>query len=209
MKKYIFILGMLMSGTFGEMKVFAQNQEEPKTLLGNKDSLSLKDFGFFVSPGLVYTQMDGADAALFHLRSGVVIKDQWSLGGFMNVSLNNMVPHSENLQNIYMDFWSVGAFTEYTLFSKKLVHLTFPLYLGYGEVQMDSESDIEPELGEANFFVFEPSAMLELNLHRNVRLNAGAGYRWVSEMSYRNFNQNALSGLNAQVGVKIGLFSWK
>lgn len=115
------------------------------------------------------------------------------------------MPESETQPNIYMDYWSVGAMTEYTLFSKKVFHLSFPLYVGYGEVEMDDELG-DTDLGEANFFQIEPSALLEVNLHKYVRFNLGVGYRVVGQMNYRNFNQSDISGLTGYIGLKFGLF---
>ena len=61
-------------------------------------------------------------------------------------------------------------------------------------------------LGEANSFQIESSALLEVNLHKNVRLNIGAGYRIVGQMEYRNFYQSDISGLTGYLGLKMGLF---
>lgn len=149
--------------------------------------------------------MDGSSVSIFNLRGGVNFKDKVSIGGYFNTSINDINPESENLPNIYMDYWSVGGFAEYTLLAKKLVHLTFPLYLGYGEVQMDNEIG-DVGLGEANFFQIEPSALLEINLHKNIRFNLGAGYRIVGQMNYRNFDQSDLSGFTGYAGLKFGLF---
>lgn len=70
---------------------------------------------------------------------------------------------------------------------------------------MDNENG-DAGLGEANFFQIEPSALLEVNLHKYVRFNIGAGYRFVGQMSYRNLNQSDISGLTGYVGLKFGLF---
>jgi hypothetical protein len=70
---------------------------------------------------------------------------------------------------------------------------------------MDNEIG-EAGLGEANFWQVEPSALLEVNLHKNVGLNLGGGYRFLSQMEYRNFDQSDLSGLTGYVGLKFGLF---
>ena len=61
-------------------------------------------------------------------------------------------------------------------------------------------------LGEANFLQFEPQALVEANLHKYVRVHLGLGYRFVGEMTYRNFNQSDLSGLNVVAGLRMGLF---
>jgi hypothetical protein len=191
--------------TMFQVNSFAQDTNEAKTLFGSGNPISTKHLGFFVAPSYGITQLDGSTASLFNLRGGVNYKDKFSFGAYFNTSLNQIRPQSETIQNIYMDFWTVGGFAEYTLFSKKVAHLTFPLYVGYGEVQMDDE-DGDVELGEANFFQIEPSALLEVNLHKYVRFNIGAGYRFVSQMNYRNFDQSDISGLTGYVGLKFGLF---
>lgn len=199
-----FILLLLLCAAF-QSNLTAQQEGEVKTIFGNDGPLRSDDLGFMIAPSLGITQMDGSSAAIFNLRGGVNLKDKLSLGGYFNVSLNEIRPESETLTDVYMDYWSAGGFLEYTLFSKSIVHLTLPLYIGYGEVEMDNERGLE-DLGEANFFQVEPSALLELNLHRFVRFNLGAGYRLVSEMNYRNFNQSDLSGLTGYLGLKFGLF---
>ncbi len=151
--------------------------------------------------------MDGAAASLFHLRGGIILANKLTIGGFFNTSINEIMPQSETVPAIYMDYWSAGGYVEYTLFSDKLIHITFPLYIGAGEVQMDRQDDSGwDEYGESNFLVIEPSVLLEVNLHKYARLNIGAGYRTVGTMTYRNLDQSALSGLTGYVGIKFGLF---
>ncbi|WP_340153946.1 hypothetical protein [uncultured Marivirga sp.] len=186
-------------------KLFAQDSEEANTLLGSNNSINTENLGFFIAPSFGLTQMDGSTASFFNLRGGISLKDQLSIGAYFNTSINQIYPESETVPNIYMDYWTVGGFAEYTLFSKKVFHLSLPVYLGYGEVQMDNENGTAG-LGEANFFQVEPSALLEVNLHKNVRFNLGAGYRIIGDMTYRNFNQSDLSGLTGYIGLKIGLF---
>jgi len=86
-----------------------------------------------------------------------------------------------------------------------MVYISLPLYVGYGEVEMDNESG-NVRLGEASFLQIEPSALLEINLHKYIRFNIGAGYRIVGDMNYRNFNQSNISGLTGNIGLKFGLF---
>lgn len=204
MRKNCF-LTVLACWLMASINGLAQENNEAQTLLGNKTSINTENIGFFVAPAYGVTSMDGSTASLFNLRGGLSFKDKISLGAYFNISLNNINPESETVQDVYMDYWSVGGFAEYTLHSGKIVHLTFPLYIGYGEVQMDNEVG-DAGLGEANFFQIEPSALLEVNLHKFVRLNFGAGYRFVGQMDYRNFNQSDISGLTGYAGLKFGLF---
>lgn len=191
--------------TMFQFDSLAQESNEAQTLFGNGKPISTKNLGFFVAPGMGITQMDGSATALFHLRSGISLKDKLSLGAYFNTSLNEIRPQSETLANIYMDYWTVGGFAEYTLLSKKVFHITFPLYAGFGEVQMDDDEG-DAGFGEAHFFQVEPSALLEINLHKYARFNVGAGYRFVGQMNYRNFDQTDISGFTGYVGLKLGLF---
>jgi hypothetical protein len=183
----------------------AQTEPNEANTLFKKGSLSTERMGAFLAPGIGVTQMDGDGAALFHLRGGLNFNDAFSFGGFYNVSMNDIIPQSETLSGIYMDYWSAGGFLEYTAFAKRLVHLSFPLSFGMGEVQMDDEEG-DVGLGERNFAVIEPKALLEVNLHKHVRFQMGVGYRWISEMTYRNFDQSNLAGLTGHAGLRIGWF---
>lgn len=183
----------------------AQDDAGPRTLLGSGNGLNTADLGFSIAPAYGITSMDGSSASLFHLRAGVGIKDKLTVGGYFNTSLNEIRPQSEVLPTVYMDYWSVGGYVEYTLLSDRVVHLTFPLMIGTGEVQMDNEGG-DAGLGEANFLVVEPAALLELNLTKHVRLNLGAGYRVVGDMAYRNFTQAEISGPTGYAGLRVGLF---
>ena len=203
MKKVYFVI-LAVSVIFLNNNLYAQDSEEPNTLLGS-NPVDTEAIGFFIAPSIGLTQMDGSATTLFNLRGGISLKDEISFGAYFSTALNEIKPDSETVANVYMDYWTVGGFAEYTLFSKRVFHLSFPLYMGYGEVQMDNENG-DAGLGEANFFQIEPSALLEVNVHKNVRFNLGAGYRFIGEMNYRNFNQSDIAGLSAYIGLKIGLF---
>jgi hypothetical protein len=200
------IISTLLLAYFVSGEINAQVNQEAKTLFGNgNSSIKAKDIGYFVAPAYSVTQMDGSTASLFNLRGGISFKDRFSIGGYYHTSMNEIRPQTETVPNVYMDYWSAGGFVEYTLFSKKVFHVTFPVYIGFGEVQMDNE-DGDARLGEANFFNIEPSALLEINLNKYMRFNAGIGYRFVGQMNYRNFNQADISGPTGTIGFKFGLF---
>ena len=148
-----------------QTNLVAQDDNQVKTLFDSDTPLNAKDIGFFVAPKFGFTQMDGSGGSLFNLRTGINLKDKLSFGAYFNTSMNEIRPQSETLPNIYMDNWTFGGFAEYTILSKKVLHLTFPLYIGYGEVQMDNENG-DAGLGEANFLQVEPAALLEVNLHK-------------------------------------------
>lgn len=198
---FIFALVGLLTTSTG---LFAQEDAKARTLFSSSGD-GFDKAGFFVAPAIAFTSMDESAASLFNVRAGISLTDRFSLGAYFNTSLNQIQPVSETQSGVYLDYWSTGALLEYTLWSRNLVHLTFPLNIGYGEVEMDNEAG-EANLGEANFFQIEPSVLLEVNLHKYIRLNLGTGYRWVGEMTYRGFDQDAITGFTAYAGIKAGLF---
>lgn len=199
MTKYLLVVGawLAVAPAFGQ-------DGEPATLFGSGQGKKA-DLGFMVAPSYGFTQMDNAWASLVEIRGGLVIGDRFTVGGFFTFSVNDMVPASETVSDIYMDYRAGGGLLEYTLFSRRLFHLTVPLLIGAGEVEMDSDAG-SAGLGESTFFLIEPAALLEINVHKNVRLNLGAAYRFIGEMSYRNLDQRDLAGFAGKVGVKVGLF---
>jgi hypothetical protein len=202
-KLIIIVFYLLVAGI--QNVLTGQTSNNTETLWKGDKIVNLNNVGFFVAPGYGSTQMDGSLTSLFTLRGGAQYNSRFALGAYYNTSLNRINPESEILSGVYMDYWSTGGFVEFTMFSDKLFHVTLPVYVGYGEVEMDNETG-DAGLDEAGFFQIEPSALLEVNLHKYVRLNVGTGYRFVGDMNYRNFDQSDISGLTGFVGFKFGLF---
>lgn len=199
--KYAYLL-LVVVGTLLKAPIMAQT-DETNTLLG--DFAFGKDVSFMVAPSFAYTRMDGDGMTMLNLRAGGVIKRKLALGGFYAFSIGDTEPQSEIIPNLYMDYRAVGGFLEYTLHSDKLVHFTFPLLIGVGEVEMDNDFG-SADFGESSFLVVEPSALLEINLHQYIKINLGVTYRFVGDMSYRNLDNTDISGVVGQVGLKLGIF---
>jgi hypothetical protein len=199
MKKSLLLSVLLLAGLLTGLSA---QDDNPATLWS---SGGLGKPGFVISPLIGHARIDGADAVMGQLRAGLVWRDQLTAGAFYQQSLNDWVPAGETLPDHYLDYRSGGAWLEWTLQSGRMLHLSLPLLIGFGEVELDREEG-EAGLGESNFWLVEPSALLELNLHPNVRLQAGMGYRWISAMNYRHLDQTDLRGLQLQVGLRAGVF---
>ncbi len=204
--KFVFMLIFVITLT----TMYSTNQVHA---LGVEPSKSTQTPGFYVAPGVGITQMDGSAAFLASLRGGVQLNHQLALGVAIRTAVNQLKPKSETVPDIYMDYWSVGGFTEYSMPLNELVTLRFPLYIGYGEVQMDSDDDDYWEtgfddagFGESNFVEIEPSVLLGFTISEFVRLEVGAGYRFVGSMEYRNMNQSDIRGLIGSASLRIGRF---
>lgn len=161
--------------------------------------------GFMAAANIGSSRIDRANAFMLNSRSGVVFSDQLTIGGFYNFSLNKFVPKSESTPDVYLDYKALGGLLEYTILSGKVVHATFPILFGGGQVEFDREGH-DSDLGRTNFLMVEPGILCEVNLHDFVRLNAGITYRYIGKMSYQSLNESKLSGLSGQLGLKVGLF---
>jgi len=187
---------------------FAQNNGEDKfgntteTLFSGNGGTKL---GFMAS---AYYNVSGFDGDAAHVgggKLGVILGKSLTIGAF-GQSSGEIRPESEtNLGSRYLDMRSAGGFIEYTLFPDKVVHFTFPLLIGAGEVEWDTEMG-SAGLSEENFLYVEPRALVEVNLHKYVKLNAGLGYRWVSDMAYGSLTEQDIRSLTGTIGLKIGLF---
>lgn len=201
MKKNLFLL-IFFALFLVQTALWATDRSQTQTLFQNTTLLDPETWGYVLVPTVSVTQLDGSTAALLGLRGGIKLSNPLSFGAYFQTSVLDVRPQSETVPDIYMDFWAVGGYAEYTLFSNRLLHATFPVLLGLGEVEMDNEAG-DLDLGERNFLLVEPTALLELNVLPNVQLNLGAGYRFVSSMQYRNLSQADLSGWNGHFGIKV------
>jgi hypothetical protein len=164
--------------------------------------------GFFLEPGLHLSSAGNAGFGSISFRGGAVFNDRLSLGAIYQASVNDFRPEGLQLPNSLLDYRAAGMFLEYTVFSGKLIHATFPLIIGGVELDADSESDdlFEDIWGERNFILLEPGARLEINVSQNIRFNIGGSWRFTSAFNFWGVNQGAFMGPVATAGLKIGIF---
>ncbi len=200
-KKYL--IGLI--GIFFFSPIFAQVEEKPEanaeTLFGQSTNIRV---GVAASVFYNGSGIDGDFAHTGGAKLGLVFNNRLSAGAFLQRS-GEIRPES-SLSLDYMDLRMAGGYVEYTILPDKLVHFTFPIMFGVGEVELDERESWGDVYEEANFAMIEPQALLEINLHKYVRLNAGVGYRWVSDVNYNQITDQDISGLTGTIGLKIGLF---
>jgi hypothetical protein len=167
--------------------------------------------GFFAGAGLQAGPVAGETAGFASFRTGLMLNENFSIGGTYSFTFNEFTPSAETDSDMYMDLQLGGLALEYTLNPGNLFHFTFPLTLGAGEVQMDWKESA-PNYGtdilsEDNFFFVEPGAMAELNLTPGFRLHAGLTYRLIpGGVDYRTYSAADLSGITGSFGLKYVLF---
>ena len=126
MKKYLLLAAISLLAT----KTIAQ-QNEPETLFGSK--INLSQIGFMVDPGFQFTKVAGVNTSFYQIRAGVVFNDKFTIGGFYGESPTEIRPASfasglPATANVNLSMG--GGFIEYTPWSGKVVHLTFPVAIG-------------------------------------------------------------------------------
>ncbi|MDN3204167.1 hypothetical protein [Algoriphagus sediminis] len=199
MKRICVILCLILIGSFSH----AQEAKPNETVFNEGFG---KSVGVMGAIGLGPAQWGESAVGLLNMRAGAVFKDKVSIGGFYNSSLNDFRGEFVGAQGPAMDFRWFGGFFEYTLFADRKFHLTFPVLIGGAEVDRDEQIPGTDENFEANFFLVEPSALLEINLLQNLRFNIGFGYRFAGDFAFSGIDQSEISGFSAQAGLKFGLF---
>ncbi|MCH5377686.1 MAG: hypothetical protein JJ992_27325, partial [Planctomycetes bacterium] len=86
-----------------------------------------------------------------------------------------------------------GVELQYINSSDDVLHFTIYMLVGAGGIGLPN---IEPDEAEA-VFVAEPMGSLVLTLSQAVRLEMGAGYRWVSDTNSQYYDNAGMSAFAA------------
>jgi hypothetical protein len=188
------------------MNTTAQINETSKTVFGNGRT----NIGYFISPSCQFGEIAGNTAILPGIGAGVVFKERFYFGINYKFIASENTPLGESDNRLYLDQRYGGVRFEYALQPVKVIHFIFPVEFGVGETELDLKDSYEDEgivpANDAWFAYFEPGAALEINLQKYVKLNFAAGYRFVSNMSFRNLTEKDLMGITCSVGLRIGRF---
>ena len=111
----------------------------------------------------------------------------------------------------YINFGYGGLELEYIIQSDRLIHSSVCMLIGAGGVSyrhelLDDDSWDEWNSPSDAFFVFEPSANVELNIISFFRINAGVSYRFISGANLDDLKNNDLAGPSATLTLKFGKF---
>jgi hypothetical protein len=201
MKYFIIVIFCVLTIT-----VQAQTGGTAKTLFGGKD---LK-VGYFVNPSVQVGEIAGKSSTIPGIGAGVILDNKVSMSILYKMSLSENTPPGE-LNEFYLHSQFVGLKLEYLLKPDNPVHLTFPLELGAGDVELDlkdnfENSNISVPSEDRGFFYIEPGIALEVNVMKYLKFGIGASYRLVSNMTFRTVSSNDLQGFNISAGIKVGLF---
>jgi len=218
-KTVLIILTLLFTGLFAvaqevvsedQKKSNKKSDEEMKTLFGNQRSNG--GYGAF---WLGYSIIDDKSAMQFGARGSWIIQHSFALG-FGGTGFINEYHYDASLgREVFLTGGYGGLFLEPIIYPNSPVHMSFPILIGAGGISYVSYDDPNNDYNYIEdydtFMIFEPSAEIELNLTRFMRIALGASYR----LPYR-FNvgtsgngyasAESLQGFSYNLSFKFGSF---
>ena len=213
MKKLV-IFSVILTLFFPALKsqdtlIYSQQKDEIKTLFGKQ-----KSSGFYGAIKLGYSRIDNKNAFQVGARFAGVINHYLSIGfgGTCFASEYNSLEAAAG-QNSVAGIYG-GMYIEPIVLGTFPVHLSFPVLLGGGSFSnytYDSNNIVKFIDHARTFLVLEPTAELELNLTRHVRLALGAGYRLPKKFNFGASGSPApdvalLQGMTYSMTFKFGKF---
>lgn len=194
-------------------------EEKPKRVKEPKTDGPAKDnkFRIYLGPNVAYTELANRDAVL--IGGQLVYNPSKNFG--IGVAGKGFISRNEpDAQLNGVDYTFAGGYggllVEATLFPDQPFHISFPVTFGLGEIMynhLDPLTGLNTVEDRRTIFVFEPSAYLELNVIKYLRLGFGASYRDASsaDLKYQDSQQvllekDGLDGLSFNVMIKFGLF---
>lgn len=165
-----------------------------------------KDLSIFINPTCQFTQFVHQYTFVPGFRAGIILNKKFIIGGVYNSTITNiMIPAAADSANLRIK--SGGLHLEYTVWPRQKVHLTFPLSLGMGKLDL-TEKTGEISSGDPNFYFAEPGLMIEVNIWKYAKLGIGGSYRYTAHVEYDSLSQNDLNGFAAVASVKFGMFNY-
>lgn len=200
--------------SFNEPIKVEESKEEEK---GEKNARERKKFRMHITPNIGYTKIQDRDAIL--IGGELVYHTNQTFGfGFVGKGFLSRREMDLVLDNTFGYSGGYGGLLfETTFFPNSPVHLTTSVMFGGGTVlygQLNTVSSTITEIeDEKMFFVLEPSANLEFNVFKYMRVGFGASYRDTSsaDLKYQSSGEVILGGkdfegLSFNAFIKLGIF---
>ena len=196
----------ILSFLFTIILFSSQLLAQEKTLVGNGDI----DHGGFGAPVIKYTQIYDEPSLLVGGRGGWIINHTFVIGGG-GYGLVNEIQSDFQIGNVptYIHFGYGGLELEYIGLSDQLIHFSVYTLIGAGGVNLSDnfyEDWDDHHYGSDSFFVINPEVNIEINIVSFFRINAGAGYRFISGIDSDTLQNEDFSGFSAALTLKFGSF---
>lgn len=177
-----------VTGFGGPSVYFTSFKGEPHVLVGGSGAVLLNSTYYLGFAG--YGLASEPDAGMQPIDGS--LRDATYEAGFCGVMLGRIC-HSNNLFHTFADVTIGGGSTNLVRDDRKYSH--------------DDEHEDWGNHGDDDaFFMVQPMAHAEVNLFRWMRVDAGAGYRFVSGIEKFGLDNGDLAGPVAGLGFRFGRF---
>ncbi len=210
----IILLLFLTSSLFAQDPL--RHDTEIQTLFGGQ-----KGIGGYIGLNSKLTNINNEEAFFTGGEISVVVSRSVNLGfegyGMLTPVLSNRL--TDTGDSLFLQMGYGGIHIEPVISSSKVIHLTFPILLGFGGTAYSTQHywfedpngdiavDFDPELQNARgFLIAEPGANLELNLLKWMRIGAGLSYRLIHKLNSNDPATEELEGLSMGLSLRFGLF---
>jgi len=223
MKKTIFILfALALTTNLAMAQVEEEEKEKKETARIDRDQYEMKTLfnrnrsnGGYGAFWIGYSIIDNKNALQFGGRGSWVIQHSFAIGfggtGFINEYHYDAVLE----RDVFLTGGYGGVYLEPILLPQSPVHLAFPVLLGVGGVSFVSYNDVDWDSNYVEdyegFMIIEPSAELELNIARFMRIGFGVSYRYplpfnLADSSGGAADSKEIQGLTYNLSFKFGSF---
>ena len=189
---------LIFLGIFFLLGLKAQEETEIQTLFG-EGQVKISGFG---GPFMNFSMIDNKFAHLMGGGGGILIND-FFFGGY-GIGLTNSIEFEGNTNN-ELGFAHGGFWLGYNFISKKLVHPSFHMQLGWGKISQRLPSGGPLDKGD-NVFVIIPTLEVEMNITKYFRISAGGNYRFVSFVDDENYSESDFMSPGVFLAFKFGWF---
>ncbi|NQZ75582.1 MAG: hypothetical protein HRT61_05640 [Ekhidna sp.] len=200
---------------FGQRYIDTNNpqDEEIKSLLSKQNDLNA-----FGALDLKISDFKDERGLLVGAYGGFIINRRYLFGvaayGLVtNMEFDGIVPGQVDTKQLNLNGGYGGILIGGTIAHKELVHISIPIVLGAGSLEVvdrdffiNNPADSEFTVENSVYFVAEPGIELEFNITKYFRLGAGATYRHVSGLELDNVEDEDISGTTAMLSFRFGRF---
>lgn len=213
--KFLFVIAgcLLTSLSWAQQFTDKPNNDEVKSIIG--DNKEIQGFG---NVDFRLGEVVDQQALIIGAYGGVLINKYFMLGvagyGLATESkFEGFNPETSVARELNLYGGYAGMLMGFKVASREIIHLSVPMIIGAGQIDISDDNyfdlangDNDFVLESSSFFVFEPSALIELNISHHFRLGFGAGYRLVKGSSLENLDDDDLSGFSGVVSFQFGKF---
>lgn len=155
-------------------------------------------------PGISVFPLSGSAAVLAGGQGGMVISDNFIVGGGGYGLVNKVSPKLSNGNEGTYSLGYGGFLLGYAFPGDKIVHPHLSVLMGWGGVEVRN-TDLQ-KVNRQEFFILNPRAGIELNITAFLRVIISAEYRWITDFNNQESVSDDIKGPGGNITLWFGYF---